>query len=252
MALIRTIPGGECTGWDRGDYHFDGCIHWLMGTKSGTNLNRLWNDIGVLDDSVEIINHEILIRYEDGDKAVDLYTNADKLERHLLNISPQDKRAIKKLCDNIRKIGCIDIPTGRPIDKMKLADGFNFMIKYMGKIMKVKALEKIRIEDYAKEFKEPLLQRFLTLMSPGGTASGIPFMISGMHDGDSGYPLGGSRALSRRMEKRYLDLGGKVFYKAEVDKILIEGGKAIGVKLKDDREIHGDYVISCADGHATL
>ncbi len=30
---LHTIPGGECTGWDRKGYHFDGCIHWLMGSK---------------------------------------------------------------------------------------------------------------------------------------------------------------------------------------------------------------------------
>ena len=32
---MHSISGGECTGWDRGEYHFDGCIHWLMGSKPG-------------------------------------------------------------------------------------------------------------------------------------------------------------------------------------------------------------------------
>ena len=41
--------GGLCTGWNRKGMHIDGCIHWLTGTKEGTSLNRLWKEVGVLD-----------------------------------------------------------------------------------------------------------------------------------------------------------------------------------------------------------
>jgi phytoene desaturase len=34
----HTRPGGVCTSWKRGDYIFDYCIHWLVGTSSGTGL----------------------------------------------------------------------------------------------------------------------------------------------------------------------------------------------------------------------
>ena len=30
---MHSKPGGECTGWQRGGFHFDNCIHWLMGSK---------------------------------------------------------------------------------------------------------------------------------------------------------------------------------------------------------------------------
>ena len=30
--------GGECIAWTRGGYLFDGCIHWLMGSKPGSSL----------------------------------------------------------------------------------------------------------------------------------------------------------------------------------------------------------------------
>ena len=35
----HSILGGKCTGWDRGHYHIDGCIHWLTGTKDGDKVN---------------------------------------------------------------------------------------------------------------------------------------------------------------------------------------------------------------------
>lgn len=45
---MHSTCGGECTGWDRKGFHFDGCIHWLIGSKPGTNMNKLWNKVGAL------------------------------------------------------------------------------------------------------------------------------------------------------------------------------------------------------------
>ncbi len=38
---MHNLPGGLCTAWDRKGYTFDGCIHWLVGTKPGSQFNRL-------------------------------------------------------------------------------------------------------------------------------------------------------------------------------------------------------------------
>jgi phytoene dehydrogenase-like protein len=73
-----------------------------------------------------------------------------------------------------------------------------------------------------------------------------------MHNRTAGYPLGGSLAFSRAIEKRYLSLGGEMNYKARVAKVLTENGRAVGIRLEDGTEHHADYVISAADGHATI
>jgi len=33
---MHTLPGGQCTAWKRKGYTFDYCIHWLVGTASGS------------------------------------------------------------------------------------------------------------------------------------------------------------------------------------------------------------------------
>ncbi len=33
-------PGGVCTSWRRGEYTFDGCLEWLVGTRPGSTTNR--------------------------------------------------------------------------------------------------------------------------------------------------------------------------------------------------------------------
>ncbi|MTI94026.1 MAG: NAD(P)/FAD-dependent oxidoreductase [Firmicutes bacterium] len=45
----QPTPGGNCTGWDCDGYIIDGSIHWLIGTKEGTWLNRLWKIVGALE-----------------------------------------------------------------------------------------------------------------------------------------------------------------------------------------------------------
>ena len=42
------IPGGNLTGWDRGGYHIDNCIHWLTGTNPSSPLYPMWEDLGAL------------------------------------------------------------------------------------------------------------------------------------------------------------------------------------------------------------
>ena len=73
-----------------------------------------------------------------------------------------------------------------------------------------------------------------------------------LHMKAGGFPEGGSLEFARAIEKRYTNLGGKIFYKQKVEKILVENGNAVGIRLADGRTIQGDYVISAADLKTTL
>lgn len=250
---MHTVPGGECTGWDRGDYHFDGCIHWLVGSKPGSSLYDVWRDTGLLDDSVKIINHDVFARYEEDGKSVILYTNADKLEKHLTEIAPEDQKEIKGICSAIRSMGKFGMPVDKPMDMMTAGDGIKFAAKNMGAFMKISKYNKMTMEELTDTLKSRLLTRALLASFPKDASSiALLSTLGGMSAGDCGYPEGGSLAIAKRMEKRFLSLGGKVFYKAKAVKVLVEGGRAVGVELADGKEVYGDHIVSCADGYATL
>jgi len=250
---MHTIPGGECTGWDRGGYHFDGCIHWLMGTKKGTDLHEIWRATGALGEDTGIINHESFGTYEEDGRCVHLYTNADTLEKHLLEISPADSREIRKLCKAIRALGDFGAPLDKPMDMMTMGDGIGFAAKNMGKLGMVSRYGKMSMKQFCGLFKHPLLQNAFLAAIPGDyKANALVMTLASMHAGDSGFPAGGSRALAKRMEQRFLALGGEVFYRHKVDKVIVENGKAAGLRMTDGKEVRGDIVISCADGYATL
>lgn len=249
----HTIPGGECTGWDRKGYHFDGCIHWLVGSKEGTSLGKMWRETGALDDSVNIINYDVYAVYEEDGKAVTFYTNANRLEKHFLDIAPEDKKQIKELCGIMRVVSKFGMPIEKPMDMMTAGDGLRMAAKNMGVMMKVMKYGKMTMAELMKDFKNPLLKRAIfALFSEEYSCMAFISTLGGMNDGDCGYPEGGSRAFSKRMEQRYLGLGGKIFYRSKAEKVLIESGRAVGIRLADGKEVTGDYIVSCADGYATL
>lgn len=250
---MHSIPGGECTGWDRGGYHFDGCIHWLMGTKKGTDLNDLWQTTGALSNKTAVINHEVFSRYEEDGRFVNFYTDADKLKSHLIEISPKDRKEIEKLCKALKALGDFGMPLDKPMDKMSAKDGLKFVAKNMSKLRLLSRYNKMTMDKFAQLFKEPMLRRaFLSYIPSGYMANALVLTMASLHAGDSGVPEGGSRALAKRMEQRYRDIGGAVFYNQKVKEIIVENGKAVGLLMSDGKQVFGDIIVSCADGYATL
>jgi phytoene dehydrogenase-like protein len=44
---MHDIPGGLCTSWRRKRYTFDGCIHYLTGSRFGT-YHRIFEELGAV------------------------------------------------------------------------------------------------------------------------------------------------------------------------------------------------------------
>ena len=78
------------------------------------------------------------------------------------------------------------------------------------------------------------------------------FTFAYLHNKNAGYPIGGSLPMSLALAKRYTDLGGEIHYDSRVEKILVEGDRAVGVRLADGSEQRAGRVISAADGYATI
>ena len=82
----------------------------------------------------------------------------------------------------------------------------------MPDFMKVlKELGKISLDEYSRRFHHPLIQRLLCDYLPKSyCAHSLLVSYATMADGNGNIPLGGSLQMSLRMEKRYLELGGKI------------------------------------------
>ena len=64
------------------------------------------------------------------------------------------------------------------------------------------------------------------------------------------YAMGGVAAIAAAMAQVVTDQGGQILLNAEVDEILVEKGRATGVRLQDGRRLQAPVVVSNADaGH---
>lgn len=251
---LHNLPGGLCTSWKRKDYIFDGCINWLVGSGSGTGLHKLWEELGALKEQ-QIVNFDEFTRIVDSNgKTLIVYTNVDLLENHLIELSPEDKGTIKDFCDAIRRFSKFDMPLGKPKELYSALDGIKLGSKMLPFMREMAKWSKISIWNFADRFKDPFLKHNFPLMFglPDFPMLAAIFTLAEMHRKNAGYPIGGSLAFSQSIEKRYIELGGEIFYKSRVEKIIVENNHAVGVRLTDGSEHRADIVISAADGHSTI
>jgi phytoene dehydrogenase-like protein len=94
---MHNIPGGVCTAWKRNGYTIDACIHWLVGSAPGVGYHQLWKEVGAVQ-GLEMLDLDEYLRVEGPDgKALILYGDVDRLEKHLLELAPEDARTIRSL-----------------------------------------------------------------------------------------------------------------------------------------------------------
>jgi phytoene dehydrogenase-like protein len=86
------VAGGNLTGWQRGEYHIDNCIHWLTGTNKNSSLYSMWEDIGMLGEGVGIVQENSLISCERDGVRVSLPPSLSALRREMLSISSEDSK----------------------------------------------------------------------------------------------------------------------------------------------------------------
>lgn len=250
---MHSLPGGECTGWDRGEYHFDGCIHYLMGSTESSPAFSLWQKVGALDDSVEIINNELFYSFSDGKDSINIFKNTDALEVQLLEKAPEDLKLIQKMCRDIRALQSLDIPTEKPIDMYSFIDYCRLILGYFPFRSIIKYYSKMDVIEFSSMFSNILLRKaILNSMPSRNIAFNLICVLASMNIGDNNWPKGGSRAMAKRMERKYSSLGGKVHYRSKVDSIVIENGNATGVILENGEIINADKVISTIDAHYCL
>ena len=249
---MHSIAGGVCTAWKRKDYTIDGAVNWVVGTRPGVEFYPFWEELGAAPDWT-IYNHDLYMVNESRDgEAFYVYCDADRFEKYLLEISAEDETVIKELTGAIRKVSKISMPVENPQENYGILD----MVKLLKMITQVGFFKKwgsLSIGDFAARFKNPFLREMISQsFGPENPMMMLLFVLGLQHSKSAGYIIGGALALVGSIEKRYLALGGEIQYNSRVVKILVENDRAIGIRLADGSEHRADWVISAADGRATI
>jgi phytoene desaturase len=205
-----------------------------------------------IEDYLEIVPLEPICRYfwSDGTK-FDASTNLEKTENEISKLDSVEGFR-KFLNDSKRKY--------EVSEKTFLSHSLNDLPKllrpkYFSDLLAISSTKTLDTH-IKKYFKSPKLQqlfnRYATYngSSPFQTPATfalIPFVEFGL---GAWYVLGGMYQIPKALEKLAKELGVKIYTESEVDKIVIENGRAIGVKVADDI-LKADFIVTNADAVMT-
>lgn len=245
-------PGGLCVGWKRDGMEIDGCIHWLTGTQQGTQLYDLWQDLGAFTDE-EIIKEDNFGTVDYNGTKIVFYSDLNRLEQELIEISPEDKKEIKRLVRYIIDIQNMPLPIHLPMNLMSpkgvIQTGLGF-VPYLNAYLKTNSSS---VEKYAKKFKSEAIRYAITHIIPGDSNLYSTLYAYGtVCVGNGGVPKGGSNAIVKNVVNKYKESGGYINYCSPVKSIIVEKNVAKGIVLENGKEIRGDYIVPACDCFETI
>ncbi len=241
--------GGLATSWRRGDYTFEACLHWLLGSHPGGWMHARWQEVFDID-KLTFVDQDEYVRLETEDgQSLSVYANVDRMEAELLRRAPQDAAEIRRLAAAVRSLSKFEMPD--PSDPWPRR--WQTLLYAMPRLPLLRQFSRLTIAEYGERFTHPLLKGFfrgdeIDRMS----ALALIFTLAWMSARNAGYPIGGSQAVIRPIAERFASLGGRLRLRAKVEKILVEKEAAVGVELAGGEVVRADWVISAADGHATI
>jgi phytoene dehydrogenase-like protein len=252
---LHNLPGGLCTAWERRGYTLDGCIHYLFGSGEGQPFHSMWQELGAVQGR-PMIDLDVYQHVTDGPNTLVVYADPGRLQEHMKSLSPGDAGLIESFCEGVRQFRRFDLSAmyRKPralMNPREWADLGREMMSFLPAVLRWGGLS---CAEFAAKFKDPFLQRAVPQMFSWEEAPVMMgmFLLAYMHNGNAGFPAGGSLEFARAIEKRFLDLGGEILYDSQVEKILVEDGQAVGVRLYNDDIHRGDLVISACDGYGTI
>jgi phytoene dehydrogenase-like protein len=243
---MHGIAGGLATAWARGGYTFENCVHWLVGSKKGGDLNDWWREVFDID-RITFYESPIQSVLEHNGQSITFYRDNDRLEKELLDKAPEDSAAIREFMRDIKKLTSFRMPIGANI--LQTAWSYIRTLPYLPLLSRA---SKMTVAEYGKRYKNPLLRFYFGGSMGDLSAITILFSSAWMNGGNGGYPVGGSLRMIKLIEENYRSLGGAIRFNSRVKQIVVQDGRAAGIVLDTGERIDADVVVSAADGHATL
>lgn len=270
----NAVPGGNCSGWRRGEYYIDNCLHWLTGTVPDSFQYNIWKEVGVVDENTDFISRDSFYSSEYNGQTLTLWRDVDRTEAEMLALSPEDEVETRKFIKYVRFAQTLQKPKNKDQDqesKMLISEITNTitpvellqgMIEYIG----------LSLETLAEKFSHPLIKRLITdFMAKEYEAYWLVMAYSFFAAGNGDLPHGGSMSVVNAMVEKLKSLGGHLHLGIEADRILIDNRvfkeravvfhkddmklssikeiatrMAKGVILTDGEIVLGDYIISAA------
>jgi phytoene desaturase len=244
------MPGGRGSSVSKDGHRFD------LGPTIVTvpqGLRELWATCGRdfdADVDLRALQDFYQIRWEDGSHFT-ARSDDDAMQAEVARISPRDVAGYNRFLRDAEArywFGYENLgrrPMGRLMDIVKVLPTF----ARLRADRSVYAYAAARVRDERLRFALSFHPLFI---------GGDPFHVTSMYilvshlEKEFGvhYAMGGVAAIAAAMAGVIAAQGGQLRLNADVDQIIVEKGRAVGVRLVDGSDMHADIVVSNADaGH---
>ncbi len=249
------IPGGSGGSFKREGYTFDVGASMIFGFGDQGQTNLLTRALADVGEHCETIADPAQLEYHlPGGLTVAVDRDYSSFVQRLSSLFPHEAQGIRRFYDTCWQVfNCLDaMPLLSLEDPAYLAKVFfQAPLACLG----LARWLPVNVGDVARaHISDPALLKFIDMecfcwsVMP---ADLTPMINAGMvfsdrHAGGINYPKGGVGVIAEKLVSGLERHGGSIRYKARVTKVLLEGGKAVGVQLANGEPIHARRVISNA------
>ena len=247
------LPGGWCHSFNLEGYDFSPGVHYIGECQPGGQMREIYEGLGVANDLTMLeLNPDGLDHIRVGDFRFDIPKGRENYIHKLSEAFPNEKGGIRGYIETIHRMGeelKIGTKVESAFDGLKMAAKIPTLIRWGGRSLSA-------LLD--KHITDPLLKDVLSMqagdhgMRPSRAPAGLHAAVAHHYFNGGFYPKGGARALPKAFIKELRRNGGEIRTRAEVTQILLEGNRAIGVRLADGSEITAKNIISNADPNVTF
>uniref|UniRef100_A0A0E0BKF9 prolycopene isomerase n=1 Tax=Oryza glumipatula TaxID=40148 RepID=A0A0E0BKF9_9ORYZ len=249
------IPGGSSGYYRRDGFTFDVGSSVMFGFSDKGNLNLITQALEAVGHKMEVIPDPSTVHFHlPGDLSVLVHREYDDFVTELVNKFPHEKEGILKFYGTCWKI----FNSLNSLELKSLEEPLYLFGQFFQKPLECLTLAYYLPQnagDIARKFiKDQQLLSFIdaecfivstvnALQTPMINAS---MVLCDRHFGGINYPVGGVGGIAMSLADGLVDKGSEIRYKANVTNVILENGKAVGVRLSNGKELFAKTVISNA------
>ncbi len=251
----HAVPGGYAHEFRRSKFRFEVALHALDGVAPGGWTYTILKELGVLD-RLKFRRLDPFYSARFGDDEIVVPADMFTYEADLIRRFPHEASGIRSLVDAMLQVFfqvrrfTWDREMGRQPPPSEMMSRYARMLDAMsvswGEFM-------------GRHIRDPRLQAVFSVLwgyygLPPSRLNAATFILPWVsyHLFGGYYPEGSSMALSRALEAVILENGGEFLYRQTVNRVEIEGGRAVAVETEKGLRIEASAVVSNASAPDTM
>ncbi|WP_353933093.1 NAD(P)/FAD-dependent oxidoreductase [Okeanomitos corallinicola TIOX110] len=254
----HTIPGGAAHSFKRRGFEFDSGPSFYCGLTGSQSLNPLKQILDVLGETLPVIPYDPLGHYHFPEGTFAVYSNAERYRQELNKFTPEGAKEFQRF--EQRLLGLYDAMKGIPTlalrsDWQVIPLLLQRYLLSLGKMLFNLPLVQSSVGSVMDAtIKDAWIRRLIDLecfllsglKAEGTIAPEVAFMLGERSRAGVEYPVGGSKTIVDALIRGLQNFGGELRLGVHVKQILVEAGKAVGVKLRNGDNLKAPIVISNA------